>query len=92
MPITKQIIAATVRQTAARLAARRHQAVMASRDTGIDRRQLNRVIGLALGATARDSSGRSKRILLRLNHARTLLDNGFIVPARLAIALAQRAI
>lgn len=58
----------------------------------IDTQQLNRVIALALSATKRDTTGRAKRILLRLNHARMLTKHGFDGAAANAVFLARLGI
>ena len=54
----------------------------------MDRKHLNRVISRAMRACKQDTSGRARAVVIRLNHARTLLDAGMIVPAQIAVQIA----
>jgi hypothetical protein len=54
----------------------------------MQRNQLNKTIAAALRAAKADGTGRARRALLRLNHARRLLMAGYDAPAVAAVMLA----
>lgn len=58
----------------------------------MNRKHLNSVIAKAMNACKRDTSGKARLAVIRLNHARDLLDRGYADAARNSVNLARVAI